>query len=267
MRRFVLLLFVAASAYSCGVPTVPPVVNRVVAGEDVKPHSWPWQVSLQYASSGRWRHVCGGTLVSSNWVLTAAHCINERYTYRVELGKHSLKASEDGSVSLTAAEIITHEDYNIFLSRNDIALIKLSSPVTLSDTISPACLPEEDVTLAHGSPCYVTGWGRLYTDGPLADVLQQGLLPVVGHDICSQDDWWSVLATDKMVCAGGGGITAGCNGDSGGPLNCQNTDGSWDVHGVVSFGSGQGCNVVQKPTVFTKVSSYISWINTVMTNY
>uniref|UniRef100_A0A3B4YPJ7 pancreatic elastase II n=1 Tax=Seriola lalandi dorsalis TaxID=1841481 RepID=A0A3B4YPJ7_SERLL len=192
---------------------------------------------------------------------------HDRNRYRVELGKHSLKASEEGAIAVGTAKIITHEDYNIMLSRNDIALIKLSSPVTLSDTVMPACLPDRDSVLPHGSPCYVTGWGRLSTSGPLADILQQALLPVVGHNICKQPDWWSVLATDKMVCAGGDGITAGCNGDSGGPLNCQNPDGSWDVHGVVSFGSGQGCNVFQKPTVFTQVSSYISWINTIMTKY
>lgn len=56
-------------------------------------------------------------------------------------------------------------------------------------------------------------------------------------------------------------------GDSGGLLNCQNTDGSWDIHGAVSFGSGQGCNILQKPTVFTQVSSYIEWINTVRNIY
>ncbi|XP_058499899.1 chymotrypsin-like elastase family member 2A [Solea solea] len=250
-------------AYGCGLPTFSPELSRVVAGQDVRRHSWPWQISLQSDSSGGWSHVCGGTLISSHWVLTAAHCISDRYNYRVELGKHSLKASEEGSVAVRAADIITHEDYNILLSRNDIALIKLSSPVTFSDTITPACLPDQGVVLSHGSPCYVTGWGRLSTDGPPADILQQVLLPVVGHEICSRPDWWSVLATEKMVCAGGDGTTAGCNGDSGGPLNCQNPDGSWDVHGVVSFGSGQGCNVFQKPTVFTQVSSYIGWINTV----
>ncbi|XP_034393508.1 chymotrypsin-like elastase family member 2A [Cyclopterus lumpus] len=263
MRRLVVLAFLVARAYGCGFPSFPPVLSRVVAGQDVRPHSWPWQISLQSDSSGRWRHVCGGTLISSDWVLTAAHCINDRYNYRVELGKHSLKTSEQGSIARRAATIITHDDYNSMLSRNDIALIKLSSPVTFSDAITAACVPDRGVVLPHGSPCYVTGWGRLSTSGPPADILQQALLPVVGHDACSQPDWWSVLATDKMVCAGGDAVTAGCNGDSGGPLNCQNPDGSWDVHGVVSFGSGQGCNVLQKPTVFTQVSSYIDWITTV----
>uniref|UniRef100_A0A3B3Z0U9 pancreatic elastase II n=1 Tax=Poecilia mexicana TaxID=48701 RepID=A0A3B3Z0U9_9TELE len=220
-------------------------------------------VSLQSNSRGRWSHVCGGTLISQEWVLTAAHCINEVDDYRVELGKHSLKATEEGSVALSATKIITHEGYNVLLSRNDIALIKLSSPVALSDTITPACLPERDVVLPHGTPCFVTGWGRLSTNGPAADILQQALLPVVGHDVCSQPDWWNVLATEKMVCAGGDGIAAGCNGDSGGPLNCPNPDGSWDVHGVVSFGSGEGCDVLQKPTVFTQVSSYVWWIKQV----
>uniref|UniRef100_A0A3Q3WT92 pancreatic elastase II n=1 Tax=Mola mola TaxID=94237 RepID=A0A3Q3WT92_MOLML len=261
MIRSLFCSYAFVAACGCGRPTARPVLGRVVAGEDARPHSWPWQVSLQAPSSGRWRHVCGGTLLSPDWVLTAAHCINDRSSYSVELGKHSLEASEAGAVARGAAAVVTHEDYNVLLSRNDIALVKLSSPVTASDTITPACLPAGGVVLPHGAPCYVTGWGRLSTDGPPADILQQALLPVVGHDICSQADWWSVLATEKMVCAGGDGVTAGCNGDSGGPLNCQNADGSWDVHGVVSFGSGQGCNILQKPTVFTQVSSYIDWIN------
>uniref|UniRef100_A0A672IJF9 pancreatic elastase II n=1 Tax=Salarias fasciatus TaxID=181472 RepID=A0A672IJF9_SALFA len=260
MRRLLVLACLVAM-HGCGRPTFPPVLSRVVAGEDATPHSWPWQVSLQSDSSGRWSHVCGGSLISSEWILTAAHCINDRYNYRVELGKHSLEASEDGSIAQRPANIFSHEDYNTLLSRNDIALIKLSSPVTFSDTIQPACLPDQGLVLPHDTPCFVTGWGRLSTSGPLADILQQALLRVVGHDICSHPDWWSVLATEKMVCAGGDGVTAGCNGDSGGPLNCQNSDGSWGVHGVVSFGSGEGCNVVQKPTVFTQVSSYIGWIN------
>ncbi|XP_019743514.1 chymotrypsin-like elastase family member 2A [Hippocampus comes] len=268
MRKLLLLTLLVADVCGCGLPAYPPLPARVVAGVDVKPHSWPWQVSLQSDSSGRWSHVCGGTLIAPEWVLTAAHCINGRHNYRVEVGKHSLKASEENSAARRAARIIiTHEGYNILLSRNDIALIKLSSPVVFSDTIMPSCLPSRHAVLPHGAACYITGWGRLSTDGLLADILQQALLPVVDHDTCSHPDWWGILATDKMVCAGGDGITAGCNGDSGGPLNCQNPDGSWTVHGVVSFGSGQGCNFFQKPTVFTQVSSYLDWINRVKSNY
>ncbi|XP_061759773.1 chymotrypsin-like elastase family member 2A isoform X2 [Nerophis ophidion] len=267
MEKLLVLTLMVARVCGCGLPTHPPVVERVVAGVDVRPHSWPWQVSLQSDSRGRWSHVCGGTLITAAWVLTAAHCISSRYNYSVEVGKHSLEASEENSMVRRASQMVTHENYNIFLSRNDIALIKLSSPVLLSDTIMPACLPQPHAVLPHGTACYVTGWGRLSTDGPMADILQQARLLVVGRDTCSQPDWWGVLATDKMVCAGDDGVSAGCNGDSGGPLNCQNPNGTWSVHGVVSFGSGQGCNVTQKPTVFTQVSSYMDWINKVMSSY
>ncbi|KAM9785616.1 chymotrypsin-like elastase family member 2A [Neosynchiropus ocellatus] len=260
--KFVILALFVAGAYGCGLPTYPPVLTRVVGGDDVRQNSWPWQVSLQYKSGSNFYHTCGGTLISSQWVLTAAHCIGSR-TYRVFLGKHNLEASEQGSIAMSPAKIVVHEDWDSYRIRNDIALIKLANPVKLSDSIMPACLPANGETLPHDAPCYVTGWGRLWTGGPIADILQQALLPVVGHSTCSRYDWWGSLVTTKMICAGGDGELASCNGDSGGPLNCQNPDGSWDVHGVVSFGSSMGCNYPKKPSVFTKVSSYIPWINEV----
>ncbi|XP_071759146.2 chymotrypsin-like elastase family member 2A [Centroberyx gerrardi] len=97
--------------------------------------------------------------------------------------------------------------------------------------------------------------------GPITDILQQALLPVVSHSNCTVPDWWGSLVTKNMIYAGGDGQLASSNGDSGGPLNCQNPDGSWDVHGVVSFGSSMGCNYPKKPSVITRVSAYISWIN------
>ncbi|PIO26823.1 hypothetical protein AB205_0048040, partial [Aquarana catesbeiana] len=144
---------------------------------------------------------------------------------------------------------------------NDIALIKLSQPAPLSDNIQPACLPPSGVLLANNSNSFVTGWGRLYTGGPIADNLQQALLPVVDYPTCSRSDWWGWQVRDTMVCAGGDGIVSACNGDSGGPLNVKSGDGSWQVHGIVSFGSGVSCNYEKKPTVFTRVSAYIDWIN------
>ncbi|XP_077460314.1 chymotrypsin-like elastase family member 2A [Stigmatopora argus] len=264
MKELLLLTFMVVYVCGCGHPAYPPVLDRVVAGVDVKPHSWPWQVSLQSDKTGHWNHVCGGTLISSEWVLTAAHCFNGRSNYTVKIGMHSLKASEESLVSCKAAQIITHEDYNMMLSRNDIALVKLSTPVVFSDTMMSSCLPQRNSILPNGMACYITGWGRLSTDGIPADILQQALLPVIDHNTCSQPNWWGVLVTNKMLCAGGDGVAAGCNGDSGGPLNCQNPDASWTVYGVVSFGSGQGCNVFMKPTVFTQVSSYLDWIEKVM---
>ncbi|KAM9217773.1 chymotrypsin-C [Leptosomus discolor] len=264
MLGAVCLAVLLGYAYGCGRPAVPPLLGaRVVGGEDARPHSWPWQISLQYSSAGTWRHTCGGTLIAPNWVLTAAHCISSSQTYRVVLGIQLLSEENvEGAVAVDAEKIIVHEKWNSFLVINDIALIKLAQEVEESETIQPACLPPAGLILENDYPCYVTGWGRIRTNGPLADALQQALLPVVDYETCSQRSWWGSTVRTTMVCAGGDGVSSGCNGDSGGPLNCQR-DGLWDVDGIVSFGSGLGCNVAKKPTVFTRVSAYIDWINEV----
>ncbi|NXJ83253.1 CTRC protein, partial [Trogon melanurus] len=287
MLGAVCLAVLLGYAYGCGNPAVPPLLGtRVVGGEDARAHSWPWQVSLQYDSAGTWRHTCGGTLIAPDWVLTAAHCISSSLTYRVVLGKQVLSEDELGSVAAEVETIIVHEKWNSFLIINDIALIKLKEKVEESETIQAACLPPAGLILENDYPCYVTGWGRLWSEwgprevggwlcmhrvlcaavvaanGPLADVLQQALLPVVDYETCSQRAWWGSTVRTTMVCAGGDGVVSGCNGDSGGPLNCQR-DGLWEVDGIVSFGSGLGCNTAKKPTVFTRVSAYIDWINEV----
>ncbi|XP_047232670.1 chymotrypsin-like elastase family member 2A [Girardinichthys multiradiatus] len=261
--KFVILALFVASAYGCGRPTKPPIISKVIGGDDVRQNSWPWQVSLQYKSGSAFYHTCGGTLISDLWVITAAHCIGSR-TYRVYLGKHDLTTNEAGSTAISPQKIIVHPNWDSYNIRNDIALIKLETPVTFSAAITPACLPSSGEILPHNAPCYVTGWGSLWTGGPVADILQQALLPVVGQSTCTLPDWWGSLVTSSMICAGGDGVVSSCNGDSGGPLNCQRSDGTWDVHGVVSFGSSMGCNYPKKPSVFTRVSAYISWINNVM---
>nr|XP_005988760.1 PREDICTED: chymotrypsin-C [Latimeria chalumnae] len=268
MIPLVLALAFVGTAYGCGDPAIAPTLTRVVNGVDARPHSWPWQISLQYLRDGTWRHTCGGSLIATNWVMTAAHCISKSKTYRVGVGKYNLVEEEGGTRYIAADQLFVHEKWNSILVTlgYDIALIKLAEHVTLSDYIKLACIPPPEVILSNNYPCYITGWGRLYTNGPIADKLQQALMPVVDHATCSKPDWWGFGVRTSMVCAGGDGIVAGCNGDSGGPLNCQNSLGKWEVHGIASFVSSLGCNYEKKPTVFTRVSAYNDWISKIVTS-
>uniref|UniRef100_A0A4W3GMA4 pancreatic elastase n=2 Tax=Callorhinchus milii TaxID=7868 RepID=A0A4W3GMA4_CALMI len=260
-----LFLTSVVSAHGCGKAAYPPS-TKVVNGEEARPHSWPWQISLQVGSGNYFSHTCGGTLISPSWVMTAGHCISRSSSsYRVVLGEHDRDVNEGTEQVRTAAKIITHSGWNpsCVACGNDISLIKLSQPAVLNDNVKTACIPDSGAILPHNYPCYVTGWGRLYTNGPLPGKLQQAQLPVIDHQHCTAGDWWGSTVKDSMVCAGGA-EKAGCNGDSGGPLNCQRSDGLWFVHGVTSFVSSYGCNTYKKPTVWTRVSAFRNWIDNTM---
>ncbi|KAG1951319.1 chymotrypsin-like elastase family member 2A preproprotein [Pimephales promelas] len=213
MFALILASVLIASAFGCGKPPIEPLITRVVNGEEARPNSWPWQISLQYESGSSWYHTCGGSIIAENWVMTAAHCISSGRNYRVYIGKHDLSVNEEGSMAISAQKIIVHEKWNsMFVALgNDIALIKLSQPVTLSDTVHLGCIPPAGSTLPNNYPCYITGWGRISTGGSLPDRLQQALLPAVDHATCTMSDWWGSSVKESMVCAGGDGIVAGCN--------------------------------------------------------
>ncbi|XP_032904344.1 chymotrypsin-like elastase family member 2A [Amblyraja radiata] len=267
MMRFALVALLVTTVYGCGTPTYQPILAKVVGGVDARPHSWPWQISLQISREGRWSHTCGGSLIDPRWVMTAAHCINNKYTYRVGLGKQFLSEDEAGSVYAPVEKLIPHEKFSMIFAANgyDIALVKLAEPVVLNDKVNVGCIPAPGTLLPNNYSCYITGWGLLKAGGTVSNILQQALLPAVDHATCSQPSWWWMMVKESMVCAGGDGLASGCNGDSGGPLNCRNADGMWEVHGVVSFGSSS-CSHKNKPTVFTRVSAYNDWINEKMMN-
>ncbi|KAL6458957.1 hypothetical protein MHYP_G00324290 [Metynnis hypsauchen] len=172
-----------------------------------------------------------------------------------------MNTHEEGSIAIAPAKIIIHELWDSIRIRNDIALIKLQNPVQFSDTIQAACLPEAGQILPNNYPCYATYWVRRVTGGPISAILKQTLVLVVDHSICRQSDWWGNVVTEKMLCVKRYDLLTSCTGESGGPLNCQRSDGTWDIQGVKMFSSSLSCNLPSKPTVFTRVASYIDWIN------
>uniref|UniRef100_A0A4W3IE39 Chymotrypsin-like elastase family member 2A n=1 Tax=Callorhinchus milii TaxID=7868 RepID=A0A4W3IE39_CALMI len=230
-----------------GLPTPLSHNERVVGGEEATPHRWKWQVGE------REREREGGALGKM---------------YRVALGEHDLYEDEGTENYVDVNYIYLHPYWNPtdLTLGNDIALLHLADPVSEDSNIEIATLPTPGDTLPSGHPCYITGWGLIQAGGNAAIRLQEALLPVVDHATCSRDEWWGSGVNQRMICAGGDGSKAGCHGDSGGPLNCEGTDGSWVVQGIVSFGPGT-CNIYQKPTVFTRVSAYLDWINEYESNH
>ncbi|KAM6296233.1 chymotrypsin-like elastase family member 3B [Aegotheles albertisi] len=265
MLSLILLLVAGASGAA-----VPPH-SRVVNGEDAVPYSWPWQISLQYERDGEFRHTCGGSLIAPQWVMTAAHCISSKRTYQVVLGEYDMGATEgtEQSIPVASADIFVHPKWKSYCAAcgNDIALIKLQHPATLDKQVKVGRLPPEGTVLPDGYPCYLSGWGLLSTGGQMPERLQQALMPVVDFDHCTQPDWWGSLAIRRTMICAGGAEKSGCNGDSGGPLNCQADDGTWEVHGIASFVSALGCNAPKKPTVFTRVSAFEGWISETMSQH
>ncbi|XP_048108860.1 chymotrypsin-like elastase family member 1 [Alosa alosa] len=151
---------------------------------------------------------------------------------------------------------------SMILTSNDIALVRLYTYATLNSYVKLATLPSANRVLSSGT-CYVTGWGRTSSKSALSNVLRYSYLPIVSRSTCTQASWWGCsLIKSSMICAGGTTSRSACYGDSGGPLNCY-IGRRWVVHGVTSFISSRGCNTVRKPSVFTRVSAFTSWINRV----
>ncbi|XP_069507867.1 serine protease 33-like [Ambystoma mexicanum] len=266
-RRSVLLFLImglnSTRAYSgCGKPVIS---DRIVGGQDATNGEWPWQISLRKNGA----HVCGGSLLNNEWVVTAAHCFARPVVtsnYGVLLGAFQL--SVPTAVSIAVQKVVIHPKYTWQTFRGDVALVKLDRAVSFTDYILPVCLPADSVRFSTGLNCWATGWGSIRpgVNLPPPMTLQKVQLPLIDSAMCdslyhvnSPLDSSVTIVYPEMICAGykDGGKDS-CQGDSGGPLVCK-WNSTWLLAGIVSWGL-DGCAAPYRPGVYTLVTAYSEWI-------
>uniref|UniRef100_A0A665W3E0 Suppressor of tumorigenicity 14 protein homolog n=1 Tax=Echeneis naucrates TaxID=173247 RepID=A0A665W3E0_ECHNA len=245
---------------SCHCGTRPYKLNRIVGGQNAKLGEWPWQVSLHFQTYG---HVCGASIISENWLLSASHCFvtsspenhiaSNWQTYSGMQDQYNHENVQRRSLK----RIISHPDYNQMTFDYDIALLELSEPLEFTNTIQPICLPSSSHVFHAGMSCWVTGWGALREGGQKAQLLQKASVKIINDTVCNIVTEGQL--TSRMLCSGFlvGGIDA-CQGDSGGPLACFEESGKWFQAGIVSW--GEGCARRNKPGVYSRVTKLRDWI-------
>ncbi|XP_034936651.1 transmembrane protease serine 9-like [Chelonus insularis] len=234
--------------------------DRIVGGRPTEPHRYPWIARLVY--EGRFH--CGGSLLTNDYVLTAAHCLRrlKRSKLRIILGDHDQHTNlEAKAVMRAVSAIVRHRNFDLNSYNHDVALLKLRKPVEFTKTIRPICLPQTGSDPA-GKEGTVVGWGRTMEGGMLPGVIHEVKVPIFSLEQCRKMKYKANRITPNMICAGKGSQDS-CQGDSGGPLLVQEGD-KIEIAGIVSW--GVGCGRPGYPGVYTRVSRYLNWINTNMEN-
>ncbi|XP_025263601.1 venom protease-like [Camponotus floridanus] len=254
----------------CGFSNIS--LRRVVGGSPAALGSWPWLTALGFRNprdSNVPRWLCGGALISTRHVLTAAHCVHGRDDlYKVRIGDLDLNSDSDGATPFE--DFIewkaVHPGYNPTSHTNDVAVLKTTREVPFSSILHPICLPVDDFTRnrnVENTYPFIAGWGSVYFRGPTSSRLLQTQLPVRPQQECVRafQNFKGNVIDDRVLCAGfAQGGKDSCQGDSGGPLMSPNPRDNkfYYVIGVVSYGFR--CAEPGFPGVYTKVTAFLDFI-------
>ncbi|RMZ99736.1 chymotrypsin-like elastase family member 2A, partial [Brachionus plicatilis] len=245
MRIPIILLATFKHIFACGSGSL-----KIINGEEAS--VWPWMVSLQ-----AFGHFCGGSLIASQYVLTAAHCVTSRSFY-IKAGTNNL--NEANITTYQISRVTIHENYNSRSKENNIALIKLTEEITESSKISTICLPSStDEKNIINQQVYTAGWGYTNPAGSSSSkILYQTTMQIYENStICRITPKLHYCAWDPSQKE-----SNVCFGDSGGPL-MYSSEGNWYLYGITSFvfaNKDREC-LNNLSSFFTKVPRYIDWIN------
>ncbi|RWQ31000.1 MAG: serine protease [Mesorhizobium sp.] len=241
-------------------------LGRIVGGHLTLVNDNPWQIAMiraQVAEPTR-SQFCGGSLIRDNWVLTAAHCVDNAIVRkdpsRVDVIAGTTQYAIGGE-RLKVSAIHTHPNYNSSTMDNDFALLQLQAPSTMGHAIQ---LVDAQAELADGTGVCVSGWGAIAEGSGGSLDLLGAVVPIVSNTVCNEPGSYGGDILPSMLCAGRkeGGVDS-CQGDSGGPLSAS-IDGKNTLVGVVSW--GEGCARRLKYGVYSRITTATGWIATTMGN-
>ncbi|XP_077187925.1 complement factor D-like [Paroedura picta] len=228
--------------------------GRILRGQEALPHQRPHMASLQVAG----KHICGGFLIADQWVLSAAHCLEDagNETLQVLVGAHSLSEVEPNKRLLGVRALFPHPNSSVENYHDDLLLIQLEERVSTNAHVQILPFQRRDREVPVGTQCEVAGWGIISNTGRLPDKLHRVELAVISRTLCNTRIHYDGSITEKLMCTESKKKDS-CKGDSGGPLVCNGV-----AEGVVATGS-RVCGNWKKPGIYTRIPPYVDWINSV----
>ncbi|KAL7042170.1 hypothetical protein ACKWTF_001043 [Chironomus riparius] len=234
------------------------LIPLIVGGAAAQSSEFPHQAHLGYVAGTEISWKCGGSIISSDFVLTAAHCINKNLTF-VKVGMIFRSVDSNNTATYKVKNTTIHPNYKSLIDNEDIALVQLQSNIEFNEHVYPICLPTKE---NDQEKAIVSGFGNL-GNGVYSERLLKVVVEKFDHQECKDLYEPKTIFQDTMLCFGDKqNPSDSCDGDSGGPLQISNEHNVYCTYtqiGIVSFGSSQ-CGIVGFPAVYVNVFNYIDWI-------